>query len=90
MWYEFLATSLPFMLIIFMLLRHINLERNAWCKERAMLVTNLASRSNASNAQSDSSFIPLDDPRLSPLMEHMASQRSSTVSDVEGTEGQPK
>ena len=86
MWWHNLLGSTPFLLIIFILLRHMTLERNAWAKERAMLITHLLARPNSSSVAPES-FIPFDDPRMSAILEH--SRQSSTVGSVEGEDRQP-
>lgn len=86
MWWHNVIGSIPFLLIIFMLLRHIGLERSAHSKERSEMISRILLQPVPAS-QPDQSFIPLDDPRIAGMMEHLTAQ--STVQDVEGSEGQP-
>jgi hypothetical protein len=85
MWWYSVVASIPFLLIVLMLLRHINLERTANVSERAMLISQLMNRVDPSRRQGDESFIPLDDPRLEKILR----QSRSTVGEVEGQDTQP-
>lgn len=87
MWWHNALGSIPFLLIIFMLLRHINMERDAHSRERGDLIARIRGHEPA---QPDQSFIPLDDPRIRPMIDHLQGRHAgSTVGDVEGTEIQP-
>mgnify|MGYP003145712775 CR=1 FL=1 len=87
MWWHNLLGSIPFLLIIFFLLRHMTLERTAWVKERALLL-NIVIQKPTSGPVSNESFIPFDDPRMKSIIDHANAQRS-TVGSVEGEDSQP-
>jgi hypothetical protein len=82
-----LVLSIPYLLVVFLLIRHINLERDANVKERSMLISHLLNRPAPAQG-ADQSFIPLDDPRISGMLDHLRGSQS-TVGDVEGSETQP-